>query len=95
MGAEFCAPKSGNRSENCSVLPPGLKENDGLSFSSLSIANDFKESFSNLAQNLIEKLPTGPNKFDINSVQELYKPLNLEENPFHFTKSLKIPYQTF
>ena len=41
--------------------------------------------FSNLAQNLIEKLPTGPNKFDINLVQEFYKPLNLEENPFHFT----------
>ena len=35
---------------------------------------------------MIEKLPTGPNKFDINSVREFYKPLNLEENPFHFTK---------
>ena len=35
---------------------------------------------------MIEKLPTGPNKFDINSVRECYKPLNLEENPFHFTK---------
>ena len=63
-----------------------LKENDGLSFCSLSIANNFKEFFSNLAQNLIEKLPTGPNKFDINSVREFYKPLNLEENPLRFTK---------
>ena len=63
-----------------------LKENDGLSFCSLSIANNFKEFFSNLAQNLIEKLPTGPNKFDINSVREFYKPLNLKEDPFHFTK---------
>ena len=63
-----------------------LKENDSLSFCSLSIANNFKEFFSNLARNLIEKLPTGPNKFDINSVREFYKPLNLEENPFHFTK---------
>ena len=63
-----------------------LKENDGLSFSSLSIANNFKEFFSNLAQNLIEKLPTGPNKFDINSVREFYKPLNLKEDPFHFTQ---------
>ena len=51
------------------------KENDGLPFCSLSIAN-----------NLIEKLPTGPNKFDINSVWEFYRPLNLEENPFHFTR---------
>ena len=62
-----------------------LKENDGLSFCSLSITNNFKEFFSNLAQNLIEKLPTRPNKFDINSVREFYKPLNLEEDPFHFT----------
>ena len=57
-----------------------------MSFCSLSIANNFKEFFSNLAQNLIEKLPTGRNKLDINSVREFYKPLNLEENPFHFTK---------
>ena len=59
-----------------------LKENSGLSFCSLSIANNFKEFFLNLAQNL----PTGPNKFDINSVLEFYKPLNLEESHFHFTK---------
>ena len=57
-----------------------------MSFCSLSIANNFKESFSNIAQNLIEKLPTGRNKLDINSVREFYNPLNLEENPFHFTK---------
>ena len=63
-----------------------LKENDGLSFCSLSITKNFKEFFSNLAQNLIEKLPTGPNKFGINSVREFYKPLNLKEDPFHFTK---------
>ena len=59
-------------------------ENCGLSFCSLSIANNFKQFFSNLAQNLIEKLPTGPNKFDINPVREFYKPLNLAENPLHF-----------
>ena len=35
---------------------------------------------------MIEKLPTGANKFDINSVREFYKPLSLEENAFHFTK---------
>ena len=55
-------------------------------FCSLSIANNFKEFFSNLAQTLIEKLRTGPNKFEINSVGEFYKPLNLEENLSHFTK---------
>ena len=45
-----------------------LKENDSLPFCSLSIANNFKEFLSNLAQNVIEKLPTGPNKFDINLI---------------------------
>ena len=63
-----------------------LKENVSLSFCYLSIANNFKKFFSNLAQNVIEKFPTGPNKFDINSVREFYKLLNLEENPYHFTK---------
>ena len=31
-------------------------------------------------------MPTGPNNFDINSVREFYNPLNLKEDPFHFTK---------
>ena len=31
-------------------------------------------------------MSTGPNKFDINSVEEFHKPLNLKEDPFHFTK---------
>ena len=59
---------------------------NGLFFCSLSNANNFKEFFSNLAQNLIEKLPTGSKKFNINSVREFYKLLNPEKNPFHFTK---------
>ena len=29
-------------------------------------------------------MPTGPNKFDINSVREFYKPLNIEKKPFSF-----------
>ena len=58
-----------------------------MSFCSLSIANNFIDFFFQILHiNLTEKLPTGPNKFDINSVRELYKPLNLEENPFHFIK---------
>ena len=31
-------------------------------------------------------MPTGPDKFDINSVREIYKPLNLKGDPFYFTK---------
>ena len=29
-------------------------------------------------------MPTGPNKFDINSVREFYKPLNIEKKRFSF-----------
>ena len=52
-------------------------------FPLLTTLNNF---FSNLAQNLIEKLPTGPNKFHINSAREFYKPLNLKQDLFHFTQ---------
>ena len=65
-----------------------LKENDSLSFCSLSIANKFKDIFSNLAQNLIEKTPTIPNKFNINSLREFYQTQNLEKNCFSFYQSL-------
>ena len=37
-------------------------------------------------QNLVDKLLTVPNKFDISSQQEFYELLNLEECLFHFTK---------
>ena len=37
-------------------------------------------------QNLVDKLLTVPNKFDISSQQEFYELLNLEERFFHFTK---------
>ena len=37
-------------------------------------------------QNLVGKLLTVPNKFDISSQQEFYELLNLEERLFHFTK---------
>ena len=37
-------------------------------------------------QNLVDKLLTVPNKFDISSQQEFYELLNLEERLFHFTK---------
>ena len=57
-----------------------------MSFCFLSIANNFKGFFSDLAQNFIEKLPTGRNRFDINLEQEFYKLLNFEENPFYFAK---------
>ena len=54
-----------------------LKEINSLSFCSLYIAKNFKEAFSDLAQNI---------NFDVNSVREFSKMLNLEENTFLFTK---------
>ena len=71
-----------------------LKENGSwvcLFFCSLSITNNLaKEFFSNLAQNLIEKLPIGQNKFDINSVWEFYwVSCWILKKTFHFTKVAK------
>ena len=63
-----------------------LKEIDSLFFCSLFIANNFEEAFSDLAQNVIEKLSAGPKNFDVNSVREFSKMLILEENTFLFTK---------
>ena len=63
-----------------------LKETDSLFFCSLFIANNFEEAFSDLAQNVIEKLSAGPKNFDVNSVREFSKMLILEENTFLFTK---------
>jgi len=41
-----------------------------------------KDFYSNLATDLVNKLPRPTNKFGINSVKEYYKSLNLENKKF-------------
>ena len=58
-------------------------EKDGtLSFDHKANAEIFKDFYSNLASDLVKKLPNPPNKFGTGTVREYYKNLNLEEKSF-------------
>ena len=63
-----------------------LKDGDELSFDSKNNANAFCSFFSNLAGNLLKKLPTPPKKIGLDSVKLYYQNLkfdnlNLTLNP--------------
>ena len=45
-----------------------------------SVAQTFAKFYSNLAESLLKKLPNSPNKFDINSVHQYYKNIELKDN---------------
>ena len=60
-------------------------EKDGiLSFDPKSNAEIFKDFYSNLANNLVKKLPTPPNKYGKTTVNNYYKKLNLRGKNFSF-----------
>ena len=60
-------------------------EKDGiLSFDHKANAEIFKDFYSNLASDLVKKLPNPPNKIGTGTVREYYKNLNLEEKSFAF-----------
>ena len=56
-----------------------LKDKNGLSFDSLSIAETFKKYYSSLAGNLVLKLPKPSNDFGIQTVNNYYKKYNLKK----------------
>ena len=45
-----------------------------------SIAKTFAKYYSNLVECLLKNLPNSPNKFDINSVHQYYKNIELKDN---------------
>ena len=60
-------------------------EKDGiLSFDPKTNAEIFKDFYSNLANNLVKKLPTPPNKYGKTAVNNYYKKLNLRGKNFSF-----------
>ena len=60
-------------------------EKDGiLSFDPKTNAEIFKDFYSNLANNLVKKLPTLPNKYGKTAVNNYYKKLNLKGKNFSF-----------
>ena len=61
-----------------------LKENDEYVFDSTSTSNIFKNFFSNIAKNLLDKLPVAPNRFNNETLSEYYKSLKLK-NEFQFS----------
>ena len=62
-----------------------LKNKDGLAFDPFAISEVFQKFYSNLASNLVNKLPATVNKFGLHSLEVYYKNvLWLEENKFIF-----------
>ena len=59
-----------------------LKENGVNVFDSSATANIFKDFYSDLASNLVSKLPTPPNRFGLTYLSSCYKNLNISENLF-------------
>ena len=70
-----------NRSPSSDIC---LKKKEGLKFYPFAICEVFKKFYSNLANNLVDKLPAAVNKFG-HSVEVYYKNvLQLQENKFTF-----------
>ena len=61
-----------------------LMKDGKLSFDHKTNAETFKDFFSNLASNLVAKLPMPSNKFGMETVKNYYKDKNLEQNNFVF-----------
>ena len=62
-----------------------LMNNGILSFDLEKNANIFKEFYSNLAKNLVDKLPKTAIKFDTHSLCKYYEKYKLERNSFKFS----------
>ena len=54
-----------------------LRGNDFLQFNAKKNVNNFKDFYSNLFANLVDRLPAANNIFDMNSVIEYYSVLNI------------------
>ena len=61
-----------------------LEKGGSLSFDSKINAEIFKDFYSNLASDLLKKLPSSPNKFGKETVKTYYKNINLDGRSFSF-----------
>ena len=57
-----------------------LEQNDQISFDAKANSGIFKEFYSNLASDLVKKLPTPKNKYGQESVKAYYKKFNIQRN---------------
>ena len=63
-----------------------LEKGGSLSFDSKTNAEIFKDFYSDLASDLLKKLPSPPNKFGKEAVKKYYKNINLDGNSFSFRR---------
>ena len=61
-----------------------LEKGGSLSFDSKTDAEIFKDFYSNLASDLLKKLPSSPNKFGKEKVKKYYKNISLDGKSFSF-----------
>ena len=66
-----------------------LKVNNTTSFGTKSTLDVFKKFYSTLADNLLEKLPTPPNRYTFNSVKQYYRHF-IQTDTFHLTYTMEI-----
>ena len=66
-----------------------LAKGRSLSFDSKSNAEIFKDFYSNLASDLLKKLPSPPNKFGKEAVKIYYKNINSEGKSFSFRPTMQ------
>ena len=62
-----------------------LKKDNKFSSDSKTNSETFMDFFSNLASDLINKLPAAPNRFGMNTVETYYRKYNLNGKDFSFT----------
>ena len=66
-----------------------LEKGRSLSFDSKTNAEIFKDFYSNLASDLLKKLPSPPNKFGKEAVKKYYKNINLDGKSFSFRPTMQ------
>ena len=62
-----------------------IEDNKCLKYNLKSVAQTFAKFYFNLAESLLNNLPNSPNKFNINSVYQYYKNIELKD---HFNLNL-------
>ena len=83
--------KSLGLSKKFSVVQTNAIEDKRLKYDLKSVAQTFAKFYSNLDEPLFKNLPNSLNKFDINSVHQYYKNIELNDNfKLHLTTEKKV-----
>ena len=62
------------------VQTNAVEDNKHLKYDLKSVAQTFAKFYFNLAESLLKNLPNSPNKFDIKTVHQYYKNMELKDN---------------